>query len=102
MLPLDRLFQLHLVSKEDEILRASGHCYGVGQRYLASFIDEEEIKRALPLGPGKKPGSSTNNPSLVSIAGCSGTFDESQPGDARNRVLLIADLDPLELAAAFL
>ncbi len=30
MSPLDRLFELHLIAKENDVLRASTHGYGIG------------------------------------------------------------------------
>jgi len=50
---LHGLFELHLVAKENKVLRASSHRNSVGQRHLPGFIDEKKVEDAFPLGPGK-------------------------------------------------
>ena len=68
MRTLHRLFELHLITEQDQIIRASRHRDGVGQGHLPGFVDEEKIERAFPLGPGKEPGrSADDSPAIRSL-----------------------------------
>lgn len=98
---LDRLFELHLIAKENKVLCASSHRHGVGQRYLSGFINEKEIEDSFPLGPGKEPGRSAYDTSRVDSTGISRFLDVPQAtiGREQGAFGFTTDFDSLKTLA---
>src|ERR1039458_828372 len=98
MSTLNRLFELHLIAEENEVLCASSHCNGIRQRHLASFINKEEIERPFPLRQGKQPCSPADDTVRISGACILVRLDVSEGGIIceQQTLMLAPDLDPLE------
>src|ERR1700692_4770921 len=98
---LHRLFKLHLGGEKNEVLRASSHRYGVGQGDLPGFVDEEEIERIFPLGPGEKPCGARCNARRVVSTRITRGFDvrSTRIGCDQGSSRLTTDVKPAETAA---
>ncbi len=60
MRSLNRLFELHLIAKQNKTLRRPRHCDDVRQRYLSRLVNEKIVELALPIVPLKDPCGSGN------------------------------------------
>jgi hypothetical protein len=98
---LHGLFELHLVAEENEVPCAPGHRHSIGQRDLPGFIDEEEVERVFPLGPGKEPSCSAYDATTVRVVRLCGCFDVPQAriGRKKSRFCLTTDFDPIQAAS---
>src|SRR5215469_14144554 len=65
MRALHRLLKLHLVSKQNKISSATGHRHNIGKGNLPRFINEEEIKNALPLWPREEPSRTSHDATVI-------------------------------------
>ena len=100
MRTLHRLLELHLITEQDQIIRASRHRDGVGQGHLPGFVDEQKIERAFPLGSGEEPGRSADDSSAVLACARTAVWDVLQAwiGREQHAVGFATDFDSLELA----
>src|ERR1044071_2622158 len=62
MRPLNRLFQLHLVSQEHKVPCRSGHGGDISERNLTRFVHKKVIEPLDHVVAGEQPGSSRDKP----------------------------------------
>jgi hypothetical protein len=97
------LFELHLVTQEHKVSRASSHLDGIGQSNLSGFIDKQEIEHIFPFRPGEEPGCSPHDTSCVPMMSVSGVLDVLHTGMAHKQeiILVTSDFHAVELNTVF-
>src|SRR3989344_2411733 len=104
MRTLNRLFQLHLITEQDDILRATRNRNGISKRNLSRFVDKKKVELVFPLGNCKEPRGSTNDTVSICAGSVFAALNKLKTGIRIEKILIFfsSHLNPVQRSAAFL
>src|SRR5687767_2049145 len=79
MRALDRLFKLHLIAEQYNVLCASRHCHNIRQAHLTCFVDEKEIQLIYPVFTCEHPRGPADDTFGIRFTGFATGLDEFKP-----------------------